>query len=389
MLKKTYAYTICFLFLVAISGCKEKIEPGSTKKENSKIVKARVAVASMNPQESLYEAVGTVNARTSSTLSSKLMGTVKAVHVREGDSVKKEDILIELDDRQVAAQMRKTEAGLAESRRALASAESSRDSAKAGAQLAKTTFDRYTSLIKEESVSQQEFDEVQAKYRQAAAALAQAEAMVEAARNRIQQAEADIEDANVRKKDATIRAPYDGKITEKMVEVGDLASPGTPFLTLEQEGVFCVSLIVPEDHIRSVSLGQKLQVTIPSLQDKTVEGIVGRIDPAADQKSRSFQIKVALPEGENYSSGTFARVALPVGEAGMMRVPETAIVTQGQLTGYYLVDKDNMAHFRLMRTGRAYGDSVEVISGLKAGDRYVVDPPPEMENGVKVEVAHE
>jgi multidrug efflux pump subunit AcrA (membrane-fusion protein) len=389
MFKKTNMYIICLLFFAAVSGCKEKIDPGVTKKATMKSVKARVAVASVNPQASLYEAVGTVSARTSSTLSGKLMGTVKAVNVREGDSVKKEDILIEIDERQVTSQLKKTEAGVAESRRALTSAESSMDSAKAGAALAKSTYDRYKTLLKEESVSQQEFEEVEAKHRQAAAALAQAEAMVEAARNRVEQASADLEDANVRKKDATIRAPYDGKITEKMVEVGDLASPGTPFLTIEQEGAFCVSLVVPEQHIRSVTLGQKVQVTIPSLQEKTVEGTVGRIDPAADQKSRSFQIKVALPESEAYSSGTFARVQLPVGEAGMMRVPLTAMVTQGQLTGYYLVDKNHIAHFRLMRPGRIYGDSVEVISGLKAGDTYVVDPPPEIENGVTVEVPHE
>ena len=387
MLKKAYIYTICLVLFTGLFGCKEKIGPGTQKKESAKTVKAQVAVASINPQESLYEAVGTVAARTSSTLSSKLMGAVKAVHVREGDPVKKDDVLVELDDRQVGSQLKKTEAGLSESRRTLISAESSRDSAKAGAQLAKTTFDRYSALLKEDSVSQQEFDEVEAKYRQATAALSQAEAMVEASRNRVQQAEAEIEDASVRKKDATIVAPYDGKITEKMIDVGDMASPGTPLLTLEQEGVFCVSLVVPEEHIRSVSIGQKVQVTIPSLDNKMVQGTVGRIDPAADQKSRSFQIKVALPEGEDlYSSGTFARVALPVGEAGMMRVPATAIIHQGQLTGYYLVDKENIAHFRLLLLGRTYGDSVEVISGLKEGDRYVLAPPPEMEDGVKVEV---
>lgn len=389
MLKTTHLSIASLLFLAAVLGCNEQIDPGVTKKEPVKTVKASVMVASVNPQASFYEAVGTVGARTSSTLSSKLMGTVKAVYVREGDGVKKEDILVEVDERQVSAQLKKAEAGLAESRRALSSAESSRDSAKAGASLAKTTYDRYVTLIKEESVSKQEFDEVEAKYRQAEASLSQAEAMVEAARNRVDQASADLEDSQVRKKDATIRAPYDGKITEKLVEVGDLASPGTPFLTIEQEGAFCVTLVVPEEHIRSVSLGQKVQVTIPSLQDKSVEGIVGRMDPAADQKSRSFQIKVALPEGEAYSSGTFARVQLPVGEAGMMRIPLKAMITHGQLTGYYLVDKERVAHFRLMRPGRIFGDWVEVVSGIKAGDTYVVDPPLEMENGVKVEVSHE
>ncbi len=378
-------FSLCLMLIIAGFGCGDKIEPGSTGQATGKTISTAVSLAEMNEQPSFYEAVGTVGARTASTLSSKIMGAVKAIHVREGDAVDQDDLLVELDDRQALAQLRGAQAALDEARRGLVSAQSAREAAQAGADLARTTYDRYRRLLEEESVSRQEFDEVDARYRQAAASLAQAEAMMEAAENRVQQAEAGVESSRTMVKDATIRAPYKGTVTAKMIDVGDMASPGTPLLSLEREGVFCVSLIVPETHIRSVSLGDKVTVTIPSMQDLAVRGTVGRIDPAADQQSRSFIVKVALPDGYDFRSGIFARVALPVGEAGMLLIPRTAVIQRGQLTGYYLVDKNDLARFRLLRTGRVMGDYLEVLSGMKAGDRYVADPPPDMADGVKVE----
>jgi RND family efflux transporter MFP subunit len=240
--------------------------------------------------------------------------------------------------------------------------------------------------MQDDSASQQEFEEVEAKYQQAEAALKQTEAMLAAAGNRVQQAQAAVADAQVGEEDAKIRSPYDGKITAKMIDVGDLASPGTPFLTLEKKGVHCAEFVLPEQHIQSVYLDQKLQVTIPALSEKTLEGTVGRIVPAADYKSRSFQVKVALPMDTAIRTGMFARVAIPVGEAGMLMIPSSALVRQGQLTGIYIVDPKKTARFRLIRIGRTMGDAIEVVSGIKAGNRYVVSPPSGIVNGARVEV---
>jgi RND family efflux transporter MFP subunit len=385
MLKKNLFYFLILSFFLLFIGCSEKIEPGTTREVEKKVIKTAVTTARVIQQPFIYEAVGTVQARTSSTLSSKLMGAVKAINVREGDLVRKGDLLVMIDDRQVSAQLRKAEAALAEAKRAEVSAKSARDAAKAGAKLAGATYKRYLQLMEEESASKQEFDEVEARFRQAEASLAQTEAMVEAANNRVQQAEAVVADARVGKKDASIRAPYDGKVTAKMVDEGDLAVPGTPFLTLDKEGVYCVALVLPEKHIQSIRLKQKVNVKIPSIQDRSFEGFIGRIDPSADPKSRTFRVRVALPEDKDIRSGMFARVEIPVGEAGMLLIPYTAVVHEGQLTGIYLVDSHQLAHFRLIRMGRTFGDTVEVVSGLKEGGRYVVDPPPDLMDGVKVE----
>jgi RND family efflux transporter MFP subunit len=215
--------------------------------------------------------------------------------------------------------------------------------------------------------------------------LAQTESMVAAAQSRIQQAEAAVAEATVSKKDALVRAPYDGRVVTKMITEGDLASPGTPFLTIEQEGLYWAELVLPERYIQAVKEGDMVKVRVPSLNDLEMTGKVDRIIPTADARSRSFQVKVAMPEGLDLKSGMFARVFVPVGGTGMLLIPETAIAQEGQLDKVFVVDEANKAHLRLIRTGKTYADQVEIISGLSAGQRYVMVLSPSVQAGVQVE----
>jgi RND family efflux transporter MFP subunit len=368
-----------------LTGCGEKIEPGNTPGKAGDPVKAPLAEARITQEPVLYEAVGTITARTASTVSGKLMGTVQAVHVREGDMVQKGDLLVTLDQRQVSAQVDKAQAALKEARRAESSAVSAHDAARAAADYAEATFKRYSQLLKENSVSQQEYEEVASRYRQAKAGQAQTAAMLEAARSRIQQAEAAVREATVAQKDAQVRAPYQGRIINKMVSEGDLASPGTPFFTIEEEGLYCADLVLPERHIQEIKIGMPVKVVVDALGDAQVVGEVGRIIPSADARSRSFQIKVAMPEDLDLKSGMFARVFIPVGGTGMLLIPAASVVTEGQLSGVFVVDDNQVARFRLIRTGRQFDDRVEVISGLQPGQRFVTRVPPGLKDGDRIE----
>jgi RND family efflux transporter MFP subunit len=241
-------------------------------------------------------------------------------------------------------------------------------------------------LLKENSVSQQEFEEIESRHLQAQAGVAQTRAMLDAARSRIHQAEAGVREAAIASKDARVRAPYAGQIVRRTIEVGDLAAPGTPFFIIEQEGLYCADLVLPERHIQEIKIGQEMRVVISALADLEVIGQVGRIVPSADAGSRSFEIKVALPQGmAGLKSGMFARVFVPIGGTGLLLVPQAALVYEGQLTGLYVVDDDQIARFRLVRLGQSIGDQQVVISGLAPGQRYVSDVPPQLRGGVRVE----
>jgi RND family efflux transporter MFP subunit len=379
-------FIIVPIFLLQAS-CKEKIEPGEVRESQALIKGVPAAAAAMTEQPLIYEAVGTVQAGISSKLASKLMGVIDEVRVREGDRVKKGDVLVVIDPRQVKAGVRKAEAGLAEAEKALAGAVSARTSAESEEKLAQITYERYRNLKDKKLVSVQAFDEIKARYDKARAATVQAEALVDAATARIRQAEADLSSVNVTRKDALVNAPHDGIITGKFIDKGDMATPGTPLLSLDTTIGFCVDMILPETYVGQVEPGQKVMVSVPALKTGPLWGNVCTIVPSADQKSRSFMVKINLPVERSVRSGMFARVTIPIGSVKKLLVPRKSILQRGQLTGVYTVDSENTLHFRLVRLGKSFGDSVEVLSGLSEGDRYVTVAGPSLSDGARVEVA--
>jgi len=368
-------------------GCSEKIEPGHSTLPSGPPVQAAIAAAQVGPWPLIFEAVGTVKAETASTVSAKLMGTVTSVAVKEGDRVRRGGVLLTIDERQVSAQRQQAEAAFAEARQAEQAAAAAAEAAAAGAALAAATHQRYRMMLAQESVSRQEFDEVDARFRQARAALAQSEEMQKAAGQRARQAEAALAAARVSAADAVLTAAFDGIVTAKMVDPGDLAVPGKPLLSLEKAGGHRVDLRLPEAYVRSVRPGQAVSVRVEGPAPVAMEGVIDVVAPAADPGSRSFLVQVRLPAAGDVRSGMFARVGLTVGEEQLMTIPASALVRQGQLTGLFLVTSDDIARYRLIRTGRHLGDRIEVLSGLSEGSRFVVNPPAGLVDGARVEAS--
>jgi RND family efflux transporter MFP subunit len=365
---------LCFLALVfLVAACGEKIEPGTSAVSRPMVTGVRLATARVVSRPLAYEAAGTVAAGTTSDLAAKVMGTVERIVVREGDQVKKGDLLLTLDDREARAR-------LAEAEHAFTAAESARAGARAAADLAAATLTRYDALKREESVSAQEFDEVAARNREAQAARDQADAMAVTAASRVEQARVAVDYTR-------IVAPHAGVITGKLVDVGDLATPGLPLLVLETARGYRLDVALPEEYLDRVRLRQTVEVTIPALNLSGLQGTVTTIVPAADPKTRSFLIKVSLPPGTGVKSGMYTRIAVPLGEGNQMLIPLSAVVRRGQLTGLYVVDGEATAHFRLIRLGRSFQDQVEVLSGISDGERYVVELVPTLVDGARVEAA--
>ncbi len=377
-MRKRNIITGALLLALLLGACGEKIEPGHTAKEPGEAVKASVATVSPTTQPLYYEATGTIRAQTASTLTAKIMGAVREIRTAEGKQVKKDQVLAVIDPRQVEAGLSQAQAGLEEAQRSVTAAISAKETAAAQAALAQSTFNRYRTLMEKESVSRQEFDEVKARHLQAQAAVAQADAMVSAARSRVRQAKAALVSGQVSQSDATIVAPYDGLITRKHIDVGDLAVPGTPLFEIEAGGEgFRVDLLVPENHITAVTPGNTLAIVVPALKEPALEAQVRTVIPFSNPRTRSFTVQAMLPDNiDGVRSGMFARARIPVGTATLIFLPASAIVRQGQLTGLFVVDETQTARFRLVRTGKVVDDQVEVISGLSEGIRFVTQPPP-------------
>ena len=175
-----------------------------------------------------------------------------------------------------------------------------------------------------------------------------------------------------------IRAPYAGVVSAVAVEQGDMAMPGRPLLTLYDPAALRVTAQVPASALRQVSVAQA-RVDIAG---RMVTPIRVEILPTVDPRSMTQQVRATLPGGLAVAPGQFARLWLPQGTAseGMalsddnLQVPLKAIVRRAEMTGLYVLDQNSRPLLRQVRLGRAHGDTVEILSGLQAGERVVTDP---------------
>lgn len=381
------------------------------KKEQTVIEKptpvqgVKIETIQLSPVEEYYEAVGTVYSKTASVLSSKTVGNILAVHVREGDHVRTGQLLIEIDDRDARAQLQKAQAGLREVEDALEemdqnihAAESARDATEAGRSLAVATFDRYKALLEQKSVSQQEFDEVQAKLKVAEAELKRAERMLQALmakKNQVlakmEQVKADVSSTQVYLGYTRILSPINGIVTSKQAEIGLLAAPGVPLLTLQDNSRYRLEVSVEDSMLKKIRLDTPVRISIDALGSQEFSSRVTEIVPASDPGSRSSTVKIDLFDEKGTSigqsvlrSGFFGKAHFPVGQKQLLKISQKAILHRGQLVSVLIVDSSNILRLRLIKTGKQYGDQLEVLSGLNVGDRILVEGVERVKEGDRI-----
>ena len=385
------------LMATTVASCGHKSEVAA---EKPPVVKgARVDRVSMSPVEDYYEATGTVRSKTTTVLSSKIMGTVISVRVREGDKAPAGQVLVEIDDRDASAQLqraaaglRQAQEGLAEVEQAINAAKSAQAAAEANKRLADSTYARYRALLERKSLSSQEFDEAKAKQemaeaeaRRAADTLKMLVARREQALARIDQAKAEVANVQVFVSYARIISPISGVVVAKHTEVGSTAMPGAPLLTIEDGSRYRLEVAVEESRLGKIVMGQRARVRIDALGADDLEGDVSEITPAADPMSRSYAVKIDLPARQSLRSGLYGVARFASGQRQAILIPQKAVAQRGQLAGVFVVDDAGVARLRLIKTGKSYGESVEALSGLSDGERIVVDGVALVNDGVKVQ----
>lgn len=320
---------------VGVTGCHP--EGGGTRVvEALPVVPVRVAAASAGRHAAIEEVVGTVRPRVRAVLESKVSGRISALRAVPGQAVKAGEVLVEVDAREIEARVEQARAVLEQAERDLA---------------------RFATLLRQEAVTRAEHDAVEARQRVAKAALAEAETMRGYTR---------------------VAAPFDGLVSRKLAEVGDLAAPGRGLLEVEDPATARFEADMPLGLSGKVQLGAKFPVTLnDGGAGAVVEGRVSEIEPVADPVSRTFRVKLDLAPDARWRAGMFGRVAVPGAESVLLSVPAASVVVRGQME-YVLVESGGKARLRVVRTGKRIGDDVQVLSGLEAGERVVagrVDGP--------------
>ena len=352
--------------IAGLSGCSPKTVPATA----TEVVRGvRLVQVTIRKVPEMVDAVGTIHAAESATLSAQITGTIANVAVREGDRVRAGQKLITIEAAQMTAQVERAEASIAAMEQQIAAAESD-------ASLAASTLRRYEMLKAEKSVSPQEFDEVASRSKAASARLA-------ALRAQRAEAAASASAARTMQGYTVIRAPFDGVVTERKVDPGAMATPGIPLLTVEKSGRLQLETSVDESVLSSVRIGSTIPVIIDALGGRPMEGRVARVVPAADPGSRSFLVKIDLPSTPGLYSGMFGHASFSRGNSrDVLAVPRTAIVTHGSMQSVYVVGADHIAGVRYISAGNVDGNEIEVLSGLSAGES-IVESPGEAELGGK------
>jgi membrane fusion protein, multidrug efflux system len=375
---------LTILAIIALASC-----GGSSPQPNAgKAAGTPTSVRAVAPETalwpSLYEATGTVQARTTATLAAKLMGYVREVRVQAGDSVREGQLLVTIDSRDLDAQLQAADAGRSEASSALPEVENAMASAQAQLELAQVTFRRMNDLFEKKSISPQEFDEANAKLKMAQANHEMAVARRAQLQSRIRQAGAAYSSAEVIRSYAELRAPFNGVVTEKRVDPGSMTAPGAPLLTIEQTGSYRLEVSVGEAHLGRIRVGQPVTVVLDALGQEVTARIT-EIVPAVDAASRAFTVKIGLPAMSHLRSGLFGRARFPVGSREVLAIPEDAIRERGQLQSVMVVS-NNTARNRMVTTGQRSGGMVEVLSGLSPDERIIHPQAAALSDGSPVEV---
>ena len=332
----------------------------------------------------IYEATGTVRARTTAVVASKVMAYVQQVGVQVGDRVRAGQLLITLDARDQEANLRRAEAARTEVQSAIPEADSGVAGAKANLDLAQSTFRRMEELASKKSISNQEFDEASARLKGAQANYEMARAKRTELDSKIAQAEQEIRSAAITRDYAKITAPFAGVVAAKSVEPGNLAAPGAPLLTVEQDGVYRLEASVDESKLPFVRAGQSVEVALEAL-DRNLDARVSEIVPAVDATSHAYTVKIDLPAVPNLRSGMFGRALFQMGIREVTAIPAAALIERGQLQSVYVVE-DGTARTRLITAGARSKDSIEILSGLSKGEKVVFPVPIGLADGAKLEV---
>lgn len=401
-MKHLFTLAVLILSVIGTSSCGQKQGPVTT----TPIVQGvKIETVAKQSVDETYEAVGTVRARNSSVVASKIMGSIVAMRVREGDFVRAGQVLVEIDGREARIQTGKSNAGLVETKNALdevdrsiKAAESDQTAAEANRRFAVSTFHRYQQLLERKSISPQEFDEVRARREMADAEAERASRMLQSlqARRRqvlarIDQAQADVAGSRVYSSFTRVAAPIDGVVVSRQADVGYMAMPGVPLLTIESSTDYQLEAAVQESQINTIHLRDQVRVQIDALGGQELAGTVVEIVPAADPASRSYLVKISIAplsgDQQIIRSGLYGKARFITGQAQAISVPQSAVVERGQLTTVFVVDQSGFARMRLVKTGKTYNERVEVLSGLREGEQIVVDGVTAVNDGSRVREA--
>jgi RND family efflux transporter MFP subunit len=350
-----------------VSSCNNKPATGQAPTMQDSVITVTVATAGGNTAGGAITASGQVEALQTANISTRVMGYITKVYVKVGDAVNQGQLLFTVNSTDIQAKRAQTEAAIAQAEAAYSNAQKD--------------YDRYTALYKQQSASAKELDNITLQYNSAKAAVEAAKQM----RNEV----------NAQLQYTSVTAPFAGLVTQKLMDAGNMATPGMPVLAIEQQGSLQVSASIPETQVTGIKQGGEALVNIKSI-NKTVKGSITQISPSSQFTGGQYIIKISLPGGgdKGLYAGMYVNVSIPSATPaapaqaapGNILVPVSCLVYNGELAGLYTVGQNKQAMLRWLRLGKTVGDKVEVLSGLDKDEPFIVTASGRLYNGAAIQV---
>jgi len=293
----------------------------------------------------VYRLDGVAEAISRSTVSAQTSGRVLEVNFDVDDYVRQGDVIVQIEDSQQQASVRQAEANLR--------------AAAAGRQDAETEYTRVKGAFDRQAVPKADMDK-------ADAGLKQARAAEEAAEAALHKAQQDLEYTRV-------KAPYNGIVTERLAEVGEMVQPGTRLMSGLSLDNMRIAVDVPQNLIESIRSKGKAQAQI---NGRWVMAEDVTVFPVADPRSDTFKVRLQLPRGvEDVFPGMYVKVGFVAGSQPSLVIPLSAVVLRSEVVGVYVLNGEGQVYFRHVRLGSPAGpDHVSVLSGLDEGEQVATDP---------------
>lgn len=342
MKRKNFQFAMVVLLAVtSLIGCRKAEHERASATEVLPKVAVQVQPAQAKSLAHFEEVLGTVRARQRAVVEAKVSGRIAELPVVLGAEVKEGQLLARIDAAEYKARLEQAQAAL---------------------QQADQNWGRISGLFKAEAATKSEYDAAESGLRAARAAVTEAQIMVGY---------------------AEVQAPFAGAVTRRLVEAGDFATPGKGLVEIETIGALRLEANVPESVSGNIQPGSEMQVNVGGTE--TLTGKVSEVSPSADPNSRTFLVKVDLPQVKGIRSGQFGRLLIPTGESTALRVPVEALVVRGQLEMLFVME-GQQAKMRLVRSGKRVGNEVEILAGLEAKDQVVVSGASQLLDNQPVEV---
>jgi RND family efflux transporter MFP subunit len=330
---------------------------------------------------------GNIQAVAEAPVLARASGYVRKRNVDIGDRVAAGQVLAEIEAQELHQQIRQAEAAFEQAKQQIQMAEAAAGSARANADFLRVTRDRYGALLKQNVISQQEFDTRQAAW---VAGNAQANAQnkaIDVAKSNAAAAEANLARLNEVVGYQQVRAPFAGVITLRNVETGALVNEGNTLLfRIAQTNRLRTYLNVPQADAESVRAGQKTSLTVPDLAGRKFPGAVLRTANALDPATRTLLVEVQIDNaGGVLMPGMYAQVELAVPRKNPpLLIPADTLVMKSDGPQVAVVGRDGVVRFSRVLIGRDLGQHLEALSGVEESDRLAVNPGDAIREGVKV-----